>query len=589
MDPPTYSQQTEPCGGLLLNVCPLPNESSYLLGTLGFGHGTVEGEVQIKQQHDSEGSFNKLEVTLVGIESCQGGDSVLILEQSRTLWDANLAQASTQAGPSSVKIPTSSTFSFNLTSDLPNCIHRVDSALEYSLTATLSGPQGSPVSRSTPIHILRNSDPAAQTSYPTPPPLSVTQPVKARVQLAKTTFRKSEIVGLVVQIDVPSSKAVEHDSLRLRTVSAELVRQITVAGEEAERPTLLSHASSTSRGKESAERDWGDSLAEGSSSQLPPPLDSPPLADATGGPSHPGPVHETILSRSGKSCRFSPSRPVILKLLLHPPALASCDSITQATILHQISFVVKVTIGLLSSSDGTRQDLTLMQEVTIIPDFPAPSAGLTDKQREAGSTSGAEEDRPVPTYHEAEEGLALPTSSTFYAGDMHPPPGWEQEEFDGYEAVSLEAASIPPPPAIEEDVSPPSVTDAHTSSGITPIGSADSLVGLVQRSDESHPSSAEASPALRPLALSLVLPSSDSLSLSAHPSRTVDNDAPSPGSPPPDDGLPPPYAGAPSPLSSVGPGVNRPGPGVPPPSYSSSQPVQLVGVTDQGVLVGLQH
>jgi hypothetical protein len=105
-------------------------------------------------------------------------------------------------------------------------------------------------------------------------------------------FRRGEPVELIARIEVPTAKAV-GEGLRLRTVSAELVRIINV-----------------------------NSISSGSTAST---------ADSQSS-------HRTVLAHSGKSARFSPIRPIVIRLMLHPPAELSCEAITQVSpsfIAHQ--------------------------------------------------------------------------------------------------------------------------------------------------------------------------------------------------------------------------------------------------------------
>jgi len=591
MDPPTYSTERCTPDSILLNLCPLPNASSYLVGTLGFGSASVQGEVQLKisnpttnNQTDSQ-PYDKLVVELVGTETQSGVLPIVILDERVVVWEATPAQSSTSTNQSPPSLPPTTSFNFNLTNDLPHCIHRPDGSLEYFLSATLTGPGVASLTRRSPIHLSRSSNPSIHLNSQTPAELLLSDPVKATVQLAKTTFRRSELIGLVATIDVPSDKAVQHDNVRLRTVSAELVRKISVTGtrETLERPSLSTQLSETSRGKESAERDWDDPAQASSSQPSPLELTSPLDLPGTGTPTEPGPSHETVLSRSGKSCRFSPNRPIVLKLLLHPPSSFACESITQLTTLHQISFEVRVNVGLVDTETSTRQECILSQVVTILPDWPAPSAVAAEKQREVRASAADDDEGGVPTYDESSSDPVSSFARTTYIGDMEPPPGWDEEEYDGYEELSARASAVPPPPTIDEDVSPPSAADADADAADSagPSGAEVLLAGMghLRLADQPAPSSVHTSPAID----------------EGGGSSAEDCPEPSPPSPlsalaP---ALPPSFVSStsvPGPLSAsnVPHGLPPPYAGDGPPSYASSQPGQLVGVTDQGLLYTLR-
>lgn len=578
MDPPTYEPDRTPTEPILINLCPLPNASSFLVGTLGYGTASVQGEVQIKSitqpttGETDRPTYDKLVVELIGNETADGVEPITIIDNRVIVWDGHSARSSTSTSTTSNQLPTTSTFSINLTNDLPHCIHRTNSSLEYTLSAILTGPDLSPVIRRTPIHLERNTNPSQQTNNPIPPPLVLSDPITATIQLAKTSFRRSEVVGLVARIEVPSAKAVQHDNIRLRTISAELVRKFTLTGDRPDRPQLSTHGSATSRGKENAERSWIDQ-PEASSSQ-PSPLETAPSTEQldTLLANQPEPAQEMILSRSGKSCRFSPSRPVILKLLLHPPAQFACESITQSTIFHQISFEVRVTIGLVNSHTNRRQERLLSQTVTILPDWPALSAVASDKQREVRAEAAEDEEGRVPTYNESSSDLASSFAATTYIGDMEPPPGWDQEEYDGYEELSAEASSVPPPPPIEEDVSPPSAAEENATAG----SSAASLILARVEQLRLAGDLEDPPPPLEPSSVEGVAPAVDDSSPALTPSAPL--------APP----LPPTFASSSLSPSVVPSGLPPPYAGDGPPSYASTQPSQVLDSAGQGPLYNLR-
>ncbi|GAA5918112.1 hypothetical protein JCM6882_006348 [Rhodosporidiobolus microsporus] len=508
--PPGYSAAPGP-SLVLLNLAPPAEATTFQLGHLGYGPAFVAGDVQVKfagGEGDARPAFSRLEVTFRGVErnTAVGGEDIELCEQTKVVWGVGAAGSSSAAAKyeeGGAFPPSSTAFKLELTPDLPACLHLANSSLEYTLTATLFYADSSilPLVRCAPVHLARTSPPGSLlasgslAALSSPPPstapqtISATTPIPFSVRLPRTVFRRSEPVELVTRIEVPDAKLV-GEGLRLRTVSAELIRTIKVAGGDRAHPTP-------------------SALSDG-------------IEETRPAPQNPS-ILRTVLAHSGKSARFSPSRPIIIKLVLHPPAEVSCESITQATILHTISFSVVVTVGLVNHSSTTSSssaapppplDATLSQEIFIVPDLSNPAS--SSKQREANidaaltvaesssyaaSSSSAwmpPYDGPVPTYvadSQQDSGetvsaggpVASGSSSALDAAAQEqlrrnwsasppPPPllappavatafgDWE-EEHDGYEDFSLPATlSIrPPPPPIDDDVSPPSAGDREGS------------------------------------------------------------------------------------------------------------------------------
>ncbi|ORY80209.1 hypothetical protein BCR35DRAFT_352539 [Leucosporidium creatinivorum] len=500
--PPGYSTTdlaTSPFApSVLLNLVPLANSIHFQLGYLGHGPASLEGEVQVKwaagpdtQQHRP--AFAKLEVVFRGIERSPGCEAGIELAEHKTvLWGLGAAGSSSdvaQQGDGDFP-PPSTPFKLELTPDLPHCIHLGSSSLDYTLTAILThlDPSIPPLVHSAPVHLTRTSPPGSLlagsniASATDPPPstapqtISVSDPIALSVRLSRTVFRRSEPIELLVRIEVPSVEAVQELGLRLRTVSAELVRTITV-GE------IGAGEGQTSGGEEQVQ---GNGKAKTSDVEQDKASTETEEIEHVQPPSSTPPPHVTILTRSGKSARFSPTRPIVIRLLLHPPATSCCESVTQSTILHNITFSVRVTVGLLStvssssSSDHHQnRDVLVSRTVFIVPDTPTPSI-RSEKQREVASEATdavpgwMPADGPVPTYHESAataRSMGEPSGSWNASGS--PSPGessasssglgngksendtsWD-DEYDGYEEISASLSTRAPPPTIDEDVSPP--------------------------------------------------------------------------------------------------------------------------------------
>ncbi|GAA5861468.1 hypothetical protein JCM3774_000259 [Rhodotorula dairenensis] len=476
--PPSYSRSAAvpPCPPVLLNLAPLaaapPTDSdsdsdrdatSFQLGLLGAPSGAkrpqVAGEVQVKctgattaSSSSSPGTrYRSLVVAFIGTESDTRGNTVTLFEQHATLWERTDG-ADVDATP-----PAVSPFRFDLTPDLPTCIHLASSSLSYSLTATLYpfGPilstegddhddddpaaRPQPLSRCVPVHLVRTASPSALVPVQSAT-VTASDPIRWSVRFPRTTFTRREPIGLVVRVEVPDSKRIEQ-GLRLRTVSAELVRTITTTPIASARRRSL----------------------KGSPGAAAAATDEPVVE------------RRTVLAHSGKSARFSPSRPIIIRLVLHPPLEPACESISQSTISHTVEFRIVVTVGLVNTGSAsssanlsaagastssaaappstlhggpTPLDSVLTQELVILPDLPPsvpPAHSRSEKLKEverdaaAAATSTAatrttplmpsspssweeeQPDAPVPSYVENSlldpgtatvTGHSLPTAST---------------------------------------------------------------------------------------------------------------------------------------------------------------------------------
>lgn len=323
MNPPQYTTTpSETRTSVLLNLAPLSDHFTFQLGALGNGLASIQGELQIKltgtDDQEGERLFSKLEVVFRGVERVEGAEEIELCEMRQLLWGIGVAGSSSESDTGGV--PSHSTFKLDLTSDLPHCIHFSGSSLEYSLAAILSHADTTlpPLVKTVPIHLVRTSPPgsllagSSLVASADPPPSTAPQtfaqddPIPFSVRLSRTVFRRSEPIELLVRIEVPSPTAVQR--FQLRTVSAALVRKVVVGGVPLELETVevdeLEAVEEPGNGKATASEQFLEDVVS-------------------------APEHITTLAKSGKSARFSPTRPIVIRLLLHPPSTLSCESITQ--------------------------------------------------------------------------------------------------------------------------------------------------------------------------------------------------------------------------------------------------------------------
>ncbi|SCZ90834.1 BZ3500_MvSof-1268-A1-R1_Chr1-3g02297 [Microbotryum saponariae] len=511
VSPPLYSSTAASVAAppVLLNVAPLSTHHDFLHGHLGYGQASLQGEVQVKYTsehgHGQAPRPSKLEVCFRGVERRHGLGEIELCEQRKTLWGWGAQGSSSSMEQGDDVPPPSTVFKFDVTQDLPHCIHLAQSSLEYTLTATLHSDDASvaPLVQCVPIHLARTSPPgplssdlvssapaptSADGSRPSLSPQSVSRqdPIHFTVHFSRTIFRRSEPIQLVVKIPVPDFDAVTK-GLRLRTVSAELVRRISLANDTDDDPPAVSGKQRDQVVSTAVKNDDIDSLEF---------IQHPSSSDALLDPSYQSTM---VLARSGKSARFSPTRPIVIRLLLHPSTTQFCESITQvcspgyheshsryrsghgiraliyrvtrftqSTILHHMNFSVIVTVGLLNNR--SQRDVTVSRDVHIVPDPPMTSTTLSEKQRqveaevESVPPGWTPAEGSIPSYHESAVGdVAVGTSSDFREGPSRVGSTHvfstnliSEEEYDGYEELSASLSTRAPPPTIDADVSPPS-------------------------------------------------------------------------------------------------------------------------------------
>ena len=327
--------------------------------------------------------------------------------------------------------PSSLDWQLRLTDDLPHCCHIGSGSIEYSLKASLhTGKKLLTVN--TPVHITRASPPldaippaseqasssslSRLRSLGDPEVFSSHHPTDIAVYFPHGTasFRRSESIELRVRIPPPDATLFQDKGLKLRSVSAQLHRQVCLRGADA-----------------------GDD-------EITPLLELPAL--------------DTLISHSGKAAAFSSSRSVFLNIWLQPVPADFCEAITQSTIFLDVRFRV-VVIASFQGRQGDREEVTVLEKaITILPDLPPASAAdlgedasaVTAVTNGAHSTQGAQRG----SYRKQEKASA----SSQGAADQALLAAFENEtEFDGYEQLSEEADPDNAPPSIDADQPPPAL------------------------------------------------------------------------------------------------------------------------------------
>lgn len=379
-----------------------------------------------------------------------------------------------ESGPEDDKetvLPSTFSFALPLTADMPQCIHTPQSSLKHVLTATLHPPDEGvtpPFSKTLTVHTRRF---ISHTSSLTVSPVTRTldNPTRVEVEIPRSAFTCVEPVPIYVTVPPPRRELVVDEGLRLRNIKAELIRVVRVAdGTEAEEGDAVDVDIPSDIGDESEEEDE-DGHCHDENAPLGIAFPSHEKRGATAASSSTSPYYSnhapnsrsasyrTVISRSGAQCRFHATLPVRLRFILHQSSPSSspsdsthplpagdfastgsdaeCASITQTTLLHSVSFRIRVHATFRHTSQHIERVSTITIPITFLPS-PAPlpeveesvdTAYLKKHDRPPARTNRRDDDDAAPHY-DYEEGQAGPS---FLASGAPPP---------------FEERDAPPPP-----------------------------------------------------------------------------------------------------------------------------------------------
>lgn len=453
------SSSSDAAPAFQFDIVPRSDASSFQAGYQGLQERGfqvwIRGDVLLKS---SPQAMTRCSIRLVAEETAESR-SLTLHDASQVLWTSPTQPTTSSAPAYDAQPPSMMPFEFSLPQHLPHCLHLPDIKLEYRLVATLEGVD-QPQSKTVAVHVTRYSAPgplkqllpsSSQQRFSDEAKVwKRTTPTDIDVTLARTLLRRGDHIPLRIQVAAPHDKLIAK-GLRIRSVEAELVRTIEARPPQ---PEAASTSNSKARQKD-GEGVWEphEHLLESDS----PSDTTPPPSSSSAAPTR----HRTVLAYSGKACRFSLSRPLVLHLTLVPPFTSpalphpspdhdappaglspltagsaggggGCESITQQTALSSVSFAVKVYIrmrgpsasGAAANATATttapgsssaspsapteNQDVVLESDVYILPAL----AGAGDVEAEVGAESETPNEAPAPN------GVSWPT---------------DEEEFDGYE------------------------------------------------------------------------------------------------------------------------------------------------------------
>lgn len=350
-------------------------------------------------------------------------------------------------------MPTSIPFSIPLMADAPQCIHTPQSALIHTLTATVHpvDPATNPIiSKDVVVHTRRFTLHTHAVEI-LPETHVLDGPVRVEAEVPRSTFVVGEPIPVYITIPPPDWELVMDGGLGLRNVKVELARFVEA----------------------SSDGDWdgtGDStILQQTNDILQDPLDGPSSAmhflpeksssaslDTPSFPQDCGICRKTVLSRSGASCRFHRLKAVRLRFILYQPSTSSspsghasslhstrhdyaesdsqCMSITQATLLHRVSFGLNVQISFVDTGHRTERSVMLSIPIVIIPS-PAP---LPEVEEWVDAAYQKKHDRPpARTVRHEDADLSAPMYQEGEAG-----PSYRQNG----EPPPFEDRDAPPPP-----------------------------------------------------------------------------------------------------------------------------------------------
>lgn len=456
--PPSYSQQDPGIGSghstgayadpqiILVPTVDAVNFQKGYLGAEG-ERAAIEGEIQVKGIDPLR--WSRVTVALRTYEKAYQQE-VELGSTELELYSRGHARHPSRSSSSMPLFPSTFPFSIPLTPDTPQSIQTPHSVLGHSLTATLhpSDSSHTAISKTLVVHTRRYTSPSS--TLPISPETYVLQnPTRVEVQVPRTNFTSGEDIPLYITIPPPTREMVVDRGLRIRNIRAELTRAIKVKRD------IESSESSESESDFEVPMEHDEPSTSSSTSPAvnePSTSSKPPLS-----PMFAGPSSRVVVARSGASCRFHTSRPIQLRFILHqttgavtptesrssllPTEVGRLDTdaesalITQSTLLHNVTFQIKIYISFVDSTTQSERISTIVIPIIISPP-PAPLPQVSraiDEQyskkhdRPPMRTNRYDEDASVPHYADNEAGPSMSTAPPPFDDREAPPPFFATE------------------------------------------------------------------------------------------------------------------------------------------------------------------
>ncbi|KAG8951610.1 hypothetical protein FRC04_005897 [Tulasnella sp. 424] len=392
--PPNYSSEATRSSIFppQLVIAPAADSVHFQSGNLGAEGetATVEGEVQLKGFNSDD--WESISITLKTVEKAES-QAVELCAKTVELFTRK--KPSTSTSSSVATLPSSLPFSIPLTSDVPQEIRTPISSIAHSLTATLhpAKPGSPPFSKTIPIQIRRSTTANSPTLSPAARSFNRDDPTPFKIQLPRAVFRSGEMIPIYFSVPPPAT-SVPKSGVQLRNVKVELVRTVKVGPVDAKGSEAGGVNRNTFRAREGTLTDQAvpDVNSNGypvEKQKHPDTIRAPPLdaMQTSSSRTNQGTVFDTVITRSGASCRFHSRRTVQLRLVLHtsnqsqlddedqalPPEVDSAaGSITQSTVLHQVDFHVHAEVSFVNPSNHTSNVVRADIPITIIPALAPP-------------------------------------------------------------------------------------------------------------------------------------------------------------------------------------------------------------------------
>jgi neural Wiskott-Aldrich syndrome protein len=380
-------------------------------------------------------------------------------------------------------LPSSFSFALPLTPDTPQCIHTPQSSLRHILSATLHplDQVAQPFSKTLTVHTRRFISHANSISV-SPITRSLDNPSRVQVEIPRTTFTCVEPVPIYVTIPPPRRELVVEEGLRLRNIKAELIRIVHVAdGTEAEEndsvdvdiPSDIGDEPEEDEDSQSGNAPLGVSLPSHEKHAM---ASSSTISYPSNPHQHRSAAYRTVISRSGALCRFHASLPVRLRFILHQSSPSSspsdsthplpagdfgstgsdaeCASITQTTLLHSVSFRIRVHATFRNTSRHTERVSTITIPITFLPS-PAP---LPEVEESVDSAYHKKHDRPPASTNRRDDADAAPhydyeqgEAGPSYLSPGAPPPFEERDAPPPFFPTSFSSSSSRLPTFLESE------------------------------------------------------------------------------------------------------------------------------------------